>query len=56
MKEKYIHISSFAIVICGLVLVAFLYWTEPRSLAEVSTKGKSRSGRTASIRPNSNTA
>ena len=40
MKEKYIHISSFAIVICGLVLVAFLYWTEPRSLAEVSTKGQ----------------
>ncbi|CAN5346847.1 hypothetical protein BH10ACI3_BH10ACI3_14190 [soil metagenome] len=40
MKEKYIHFICIAIVLAGLVFVAFLYWTEPRSLAEVTTKGQ----------------
>ncbi|CAN5575013.1 hypothetical protein BH10ACI2_BH10ACI2_22180 [soil metagenome] len=40
MNEKYIHISAIVLVVAGLVLVSFLYWTEPRSLAEVTTKGQ----------------
>jgi hypothetical protein len=40
MKEKYIHIFSIAGVVCGLVFITFLYWAEPRSLAEVTSKGQ----------------
>lgn len=39
MKEKYIQIISIAIVCAGLVFITFLYSTEPRSFAEVTTKG-----------------
>ena len=39
MKTRYIHISGIFITLAGFVLIAFLYWTEPRTLAEVSTKG-----------------
>lgn len=38
MKERYLHIISIALVLIGFVLVGFLYWTEPRSFAEVATK------------------
>ncbi len=40
MTQKYIHISSIALVFVGLVFIGFLYMTEPRSFAEVSTKGQ----------------
>lgn len=40
MKEKYIHILSIAGVVCGFVFITFLYWAEPRSLAEVTSKGQ----------------
>ena len=40
MNPKYIQILGIAIVVVGLVFIAFLYWTEPRSLAEVATKGQ----------------
>ena len=39
MKTRYIHISAILITLAGLMLISFLYWTEPKSLAEVSTKG-----------------
>jgi hypothetical protein len=39
MRERYIHILSIAIVLTGFAAVTFLYWSEPRSLAEVATKG-----------------
>ena len=40
MKEKYIHILGIVLVFAGFIFVAFLYWTEPRSLAEVTTKSQ----------------
>ena len=40
MKEKYIHFLSVAAVVCGFVFITFLYWAEPRSLAEVTSKGQ----------------
>ena len=39
MKEKYIHLISIAIVVCGSIFITFLYSTEPRTIAEVTTKG-----------------
>ena len=39
MNEKYFQISSIAIVFIGLVLISFVYVSEPRTLAEVATKG-----------------
>ena len=39
MKPYYIHILGIVITVTGFALVAFLYWTEPRNLAEVSSKG-----------------
>ena len=44
MRDRYIHILSIAIVIAGMAVVAFLYWAEPRSLAEVATKGQVATG------------
>lgn len=38
MKSYYIQILGIAITITGFALVTFLYWTEPRTLSEVSTK------------------
>ncbi len=40
MKEKYIHILGIVLVFTGFIFIAFLYWTEPRSLAEVTTKSQ----------------
>lgn len=40
MKEKYIHILSLAVVALGFLFITFLYWTEPRTLSEVSSKGQ----------------
>lgn len=39
MNQKYIHILSIALVIAGAAFVTFLYWAEPKTLAEVTTKG-----------------
>ena len=39
MKEKHIQILSIAVVAVGLTFIAFLYWSQPRTLAEVATKG-----------------
>lgn len=38
MNERYSQILGIALVIAGLAFVGFLYWAEPRSLAEVTTK------------------
>ena len=40
MKEKYIHILGLALTAIYFAFVVFLYWAEPRSLAEISTKSK----------------
>ena len=40
MNEKYIHILGIVLTVVGLAFVSFLYWAEPRSLAEVTTKGQ----------------
>src|ERR1035437_7936626 len=40
MNERYIQILGIVLVVAGSIFIAFLYWTEPRSLAEVSTKGQ----------------
>ena len=50
MKERYIQILGIGIAVVGLVFIAFLYWTEPRSLAEVATKARSRSVRMKSTK------
>ena len=39
MKEKYMQILGLILIFTGFVVTAFLYWAEPRSLAEVTTKG-----------------
>lgn len=39
MKEKHIQILGITLATCGLAFVAFLYWAQPRTLAEVATKG-----------------
>ena len=39
MNQKYIHILSIALVIAGSAFITFLYWAEPKTLAEVTTKG-----------------
>ncbi len=40
MNEKFIQILGIILITAGFVFTAFLYWTEPRSLAEVTTKGQ----------------
>lgn len=40
MTQKYIHISSVALILISFFLIFFIYSTEPRSFAEVSTKGQ----------------
>ena len=40
MNEKYIHIVGVVLTVAGFAFIAFLYWTEPRSLAEVSTRSQ----------------
>jgi hypothetical protein len=39
MNEKYIQSISIGIVVIGLVFITFLYSAQPRSFAEVTTKG-----------------
>jgi len=39
MKERHIQILSITVVAIGLTFIAFLYWSQPRTLAEVATKG-----------------
>ena len=38
MNEKYIHILGILLAVTGFVFIGFLYWTEPKTLAEVTTK------------------
>lgn len=38
MKEKHIYILSILLITCGLGFITFLYWSQPRTLAEVATK------------------
>lgn len=38
MKDKHFHIIGIILTVAGLIVVGFLYTTEPRSLAEVTTK------------------
>ena len=38
MNERYIQILGIALTVAGLAFIGFLYWAEPRSLAEVTTK------------------
>jgi hypothetical protein len=40
MKQKYIQILSILITVAGFIFITFLYWTEPRTIAEVSSKGQ----------------
>src|SRR5688572_17926979 len=40
MNEKYIHILSLVLTAGGFAFIIFLYSTEPRSLAEVTTKSQ----------------
>ena len=40
MNTKYIQILGIILIFAGFAFTAFLYWTEPRSLAEVTTKGQ----------------
>jgi hypothetical protein len=40
MNEKYIQILGLCLITAGFAFIAFLYWSEPRSLAEVTTKGQ----------------
>lgn len=40
MNEKLIHIFGIVLTVVGFAFIAFLYWTEPRSLAEVTTKSQ----------------
>ena len=40
MNERYIQILGIALTVIGFIFIAFLYWTEPRTLAEVTTKSQ----------------
>ncbi|CAN5232075.1 hypothetical protein BH20ACI2_BH20ACI2_00260 [soil metagenome] len=40
MNEKYIQILTLVFTLAGFTFITFLYWTEPRSIAEVSSKGQ----------------
>lgn len=40
MNEKYIHILSIAIIAAGYIFIGFLYLSEPKSFAEVASKGQ----------------
>jgi len=40
MNQKYFHVSTLLLTLIGFVLIGFLYISEPRSLAEVATKGQ----------------
>ncbi|HVF47727.1 MAG TPA: hypothetical protein VNA17_09195 [Pyrinomonadaceae bacterium] len=39
MNEKHIQMISLVMIVAGLTFVVFLYSTEPRSFAEVTSKG-----------------
>ncbi len=39
MNEKHIQILGIALVVAGLGFISFVYMTQPRTLAEVATKG-----------------
>ena len=39
MNQKYIQTIGILIIVAGFAFITFLYWTEPKTLAEVTTKG-----------------
>ncbi len=41
MKEKYIQILSIILTVIYGIFIVFLYWTEPRTIEEVSIKAQS---------------
>jgi hypothetical protein len=51
MNEKYIQMMSIVVVTAGLIFIAFLYGSEPRSFAEVTSKGSVVLGTYAVDRP-----
>jgi glutamine cyclotransferase len=40
MKDKYIYILSLVLTVGGLTFIGFVYGTQPRSFAEITTKGQ----------------
>src|SRR4029453_12221505 len=40
MKQMYIHILGLVLTAVYFAFIVFLYWTEPRSLGDVSTKSQ----------------
>jgi glutamine cyclotransferase len=40
MNQKYIQILTILVTLIGFTFITFLYWAEPRSIAEVSSKGQ----------------
>jgi hypothetical protein len=40
MKQNHIQILGIILIVVYFSFVVFIYWTEPRSLAELSTKGQ----------------
>ena len=40
VNKTYIQILTVLITLAGSTFITFLYWTEPRSIAEVSSKGQ----------------
>lgn len=40
MNQKYIQILTLLITLAGFTFIAFLYWAEPRTIAEVSSRGQ----------------
>ena len=40
MNQKYIQILTILVTLAGFTFITFIYWTEPRTIAEVSSKGQ----------------
>jgi hypothetical protein len=40
MKEKHIHVLSIVLALFYTLFIAWLYWTEPKTLIEASTKAQ----------------
>lgn len=39
MKDRHIHALSLVLVVAGLAFISFIYVSQPRTIAEVATKG-----------------
>ncbi|MFM9903331.1 MAG: hypothetical protein ACKVQJ_02035 [Pyrinomonadaceae bacterium] len=40
MNDKYIQIFGIVLTVAGFAFITFLYWAEPRTFAEVTSKGQ----------------